>query len=163
MNPGHIYILQNPSLSETHLKIGRTTRTPEERAAEISASTGVPSPFEVAWSSPAVDCGEAESLLHRELTPYRTSASREFFELDLEVAIRAARRAIRHTGGRTGGLVWVLRRGAQATFHGFVRPILRLPVQVILLGLLTIWLLLRGILRILGGLLRLVFAPWARG
>ena len=132
MNPGYIYILQNPSLEETHLKIGRTTRDPEERAAEISSSTGVPTPFEVAWWSESVDCHRAESILHHHLTPYRTSTAREFFEIDLDEAIDFAKGAIRKSGGRTGGLPYLLRRLTHWTFHGIVRPILRLPVQLIL-------------------------------
>ncbi|MDF1851945.1 MAG: GIY-YIG nuclease family protein [Verrucomicrobiales bacterium] len=140
MNPGYIYILQNPSLDETHLKIGRTTRDPDERAAEISSSTGVPTPFEVAWWSESVDCHRAESILHHHLTPYRTNTAREFFELDLDEAIRFARGAIRESGGRTGGLAYLLRRSVDWIFHGIIRPLLRLPVQTVLLaGLLTWW------------------------
>lgn len=157
MNPGYIYILQNPSLEETHLKIGRTTRDPEERAAEISSSTGVPTPFEVAWWSESVDCHRAESILHHHLTPYRTSSAREFFEIDLDEAIDFAKGAIRKSGGRTGGLPYLLRRLTHWTFHGIVRPILRLPVQLILFvgwvswkaltfSLLTCWRTLRWML-----------------
>ncbi len=37
---GHIYILMNPTMPG-YLKIGMTTRSPEERARELSNSTGV--------------------------------------------------------------------------------------------------------------------------
>ena len=153
MNPGYIYILQNPSLAETHLKIGRTTRDPEERASEISGSTGVPTPFEVAWWSPAVDCQRAETLLHHELSPFRTNTTREFFDLDLDEAIVFAKRAIRKSGGYYGGVGYLVRRCAGFLFHGFVRPILRLPVQVILLLLLACWTVVRWVLRSLFRLL----------
>ena len=140
MNPGYIYILQNPSLSESHLKIGRTERDPEQRAAEFSGSTGVPTPFEVVWSSVSVDCHLAESLLHHELTPYRTNTTREFFDLELDEAIFVARRAIRKSGGRVAGWGYYFRRSFGWTFQFIVRPLLRLPVQVILLvGLLLGW------------------------
>ncbi len=147
MKPGYIYILQNPSLAETHLKIGRTTRDPEERAAEISGSTGVPTPFEVAWWSPAVDCHRAEILLHHELSPFRTNTTREFFDLELDEAIRFAERAIRRSGGYYGGLGYLVRQSRRFLLHGIVRPILRLPVQLILLALLAFWLILRRIFR----------------
>ena len=40
---GYIYILKR--LGERFLKIGKTTKEPEIRAAEISAETGVSTPF----------------------------------------------------------------------------------------------------------------------
>ncbi|MEM7600387.1 MAG: GIY-YIG nuclease family protein [Verrucomicrobiota bacterium] len=154
MNPGYIYILQNPSLSESHLKIGRTERDPEQRAAEISGSTGVPTPFEVVWWSESVDCHLAETLLHHELAPYRTNTTREFFDLELKDAIRVARRAIRRSGGEVGGLSYLFRRAFRWSFHGIVRPILRLPVQVILLAGLVMWWVLKGVLIVIFAILR---------
>ena len=94
MNSGYIYILTNPSLAETHLKIGRTSRHPDQRAAEISGSTGVPTPFEVAWFGETVDCILAEAIVHEQLSDFRTNTSREFFELELDEAIRVAERAV---------------------------------------------------------------------
>lgn len=146
MNPGYIYILQNPSLSESHLKIGRTQRDPEQRAAEISGSTGVPTPFEVVWWSESVDCHLAESLLHHELTPYRTNSTREFFDLELDDAIRVARRAIRKSGGRFAGWSYFFRRSFGWFFQFIVRPILRLPVQILLLVGLLVWWTAKAIL-----------------
>ncbi|MBA3017886.1 MAG: hypothetical protein FP811_07035, partial [Desulfobacteraceae bacterium] len=46
---GWIYILTNPSLQENLIKIGKTSRTPEERAKELSAPTGVPAEFEIVY------------------------------------------------------------------------------------------------------------------
>lgn len=153
MNPGYIYILQNPSLSESHLKIGRTERDPEQRAAEISGSTGVPTPFEVVWWSESVDCHLAETLLHHELAPYRTNTTREFFDLELNDAIKVARRAIRKSGGEVGGLFYLLRRAFRWTFHGIVRPILRLPVQVLLLAGLMLWWIVKAVFLVVFGIL----------
>ncbi len=157
MNPGYIYILQNPSLSESHLKIGRTERDPEERAAEISGSTGVPTPYEVVWSSESVDCHLAESILHDHLAPYRTNTTREFFDLGLDEAIRVAQGAIRQSGGRIGGFLYLLRRTTSWTFHGLIRPLLRLPVQVILLAGFVLWVVLKYgfilIMKLIGGFL----------
>lgn len=166
MNPGYIYILQNPSLSESHLKIGRTGRDPEERAAEISRATGVPTPFEVVWWSESVDCHLAESILHHHLDIYRTNTTREFFDLEIDEAIRVAERAIRQSGGRSAGIAYSLRRISRWTFHALIRPLLRFPVQLILLaGLITcgviksthllMWGVVRGVLSILAAL----FAP----
>lgn len=154
MNPGYIYILQNPSLSESHLKIGRTERDPEQRAAEISGSTGVPTPFEVVWWSESVDCHLAETLLHHELAPYRTNTTREFFDLELNDAIQVARRAIHQSGGRTSGFAYYLRQVSSWTFHSLIRPILRLPVQIILLAGLLLWFFMKGVFLIAWGILK---------
>lgn len=166
MNPGYIYILQNPSLSESHLKIGRTERDPDERAAEISRATGVPTPFEVVWWSESVDCHLAETILHQHLDDYRTNTTREFFDLDLNEAVRVANRAIRQSGGRTGGLAYRLRRISRWIFHAVIRPLLRLPVQTALLATLVIWWVVKSALflgwRVIRGvfsLLAVLFSP----
>ncbi|MDF1823217.1 MAG: GIY-YIG nuclease family protein [Verrucomicrobiales bacterium] len=161
MNPGYIYILQNPSLSEFHLKIGRTERDPNARAAEISSATGVPTPFEVVWWSESVDCHLAETLLHRQLDQYRTNTTREFFELELDEAIRIARRAIARSGGRTGGIVYYLRSAALWVFHCLIRPLLRLPLQVLLLAGLVVFLLVKGVFLLGWGITRGAFAVFA--
>ncbi|MBL4747578.1 MAG: GIY-YIG nuclease family protein [Magnetovibrio sp.] len=46
---GFVYIMSNPSMPGL-LKIGCTTRTPEERANELHQATGVPGKFTVEWS-----------------------------------------------------------------------------------------------------------------
>ena len=61
---GYLYILTNASMPEL-LKVGRTARDPHERARELS-TTGVPTPFEVAWVSRAlVNVSEAEAAAHK--------------------------------------------------------------------------------------------------
>ena len=84
----YIYILLNPALKNL-VKIGRTSRTPEERAQELSAATGVPQPFIVAYESLVSDGVVAESLIHAELSRdgYRLNEAREFFEVPLKVAV----------------------------------------------------------------------------
>lgn len=84
---GWVYILQNPALAENYLKIGRTTRLPEERARELSASTGVPVPFEVAYSERVNNCFRVEREVHELLRQYRVNDSREFFNVPVDIAI----------------------------------------------------------------------------
>jgi hypothetical protein len=83
---GHVYILINARMPGL-LKIGQTTRTPEERAQELSCGTAVPTPFAVAWSVPVSDCEAAERAVHARLAPYRDAPGREFFAAPLPVAI----------------------------------------------------------------------------
>lgn len=85
----YIYVLLNPSLKGL-LKIGRTNRSPEERAQELSTSTGVPQPFIVAYECIVSDGVAAEKLIHEELATegYRINESREFFQIPLKEAVK---------------------------------------------------------------------------
>ncbi|RUM22415.1 hypothetical protein EFD56_00490 [Rhizobium phaseoli] len=87
MTEGHIYILFNPAYRANQYKIGMTTRTPEERAAEISSATGVPQNFEVLLSRRVTDCHRAERLIHQRLAEHRSGSDREFFQVSLSFAI----------------------------------------------------------------------------
>ncbi|WP_413498916.1 GIY-YIG nuclease family protein [Buttiauxella gaviniae] len=75
---GWIYVLSNPSLPGV-VKIGMTTTSPEIRAAELSRSTSVPTPFIVESSffsrNPLAD----EKYIHHLLANRRVSDRREFF------------------------------------------------------------------------------------
>lgn len=86
---GYIYVLINPSL-QGMVKIGKTTRDPEERAKELSSATGVPTPFIVAYSVMVSDCDAAEKFTHELLTLQgaRLTKNREFFEISLPDAIK---------------------------------------------------------------------------
>lgn len=77
---GYLYILSNPSMPNL-LKIGFTTRTVDERVAELNTSTGVPDKFVIeaffCSSTPEND----ERLVHTELSDYRKNENREFFQI----------------------------------------------------------------------------------
>ncbi len=88
MAEGYVYILFNPSLRSNRLKIGMTTKFPKTRAAEISAATGVPEPFEVAYERRVSDCRRAEREISAKLEALRISASREFYEVALHDAVK---------------------------------------------------------------------------
>jgi hypothetical protein len=89
MAEGYIYILLNRAFQNDHYKIGKTTKTPEERARELSGATGVPRAFEVLYEQRVIDCHRAEQLLHRRLHQYRSAGNREFFQIPLKAAIKA--------------------------------------------------------------------------
>lgn len=87
MTKGYVYILKNPSMPGL-LKIGKTTRSVQQRCNELFA-TGVPTPFEVVDEMCSPDCGELERYVHKELHEFRVSEGREFFAVDVNKAIRA--------------------------------------------------------------------------
>lgn len=88
--PGFVYILINASLPGC-VKIGKTTRDSNQRAAELSSATGVPTPFVLAYETYVGDCTRAEEYVHALLDRggHRRSANREFFNVTLPVAIDA--------------------------------------------------------------------------
>lgn len=82
---GYIYVLTTPATSL--LKIGKTSRDPKLRAQELSSGTGVPFPFEVAYSVLVNDCTTLEHCVHARLANRRASTKREFFDVSLEEAV----------------------------------------------------------------------------
>lgn len=87
-NKGYVYVMINSSY-EGLVKIGKTTKDPEERAKELSSATGVATPFIVAYKRMFNDCHVAEKTIHKILTNkgVRVSNSREFFRLPISDAI----------------------------------------------------------------------------
>lgn len=79
---GFVYVLGNEAFPDL-LKVGQTTKAPDQRAIELSHASGVPQPFEVLafWS-----CNRpqwAETFIHRELAKHRCNDRREFFRCEL--------------------------------------------------------------------------------
>lgn len=84
---GFVYILINQHYKEDTLKIGMTTRNPQDRAWEMyDQASGVPGKFTVAFSRQVGNCELAEQLVHKHLGHYRLSEYREFFKISQEKA-----------------------------------------------------------------------------
>lgn len=92
MNQGYVYILSNPSLPGL-VKIGQTSRSPEERARELSKNTSIPENFVVEFEICTSDRVELEKDAHRQLSSYRVNARREFFRVEIEKAAQLLRQA----------------------------------------------------------------------
>ena len=86
MSRGYVYILVNEAMPGL-AKIGKTTRSVEQRAAELH-QTGVPFPFEIFHSVLSPNCHELESWMHNEIAECRVNDQREFFLIDLKQAVR---------------------------------------------------------------------------
>ncbi|WP_439552362.1 GIY-YIG nuclease family protein [Falsiroseomonas sp.] len=63
-------------------KIGRTSRNPYERIAEISAATGIPVKFNLICAIFVIDCYFIESHLHQKFEGRRINQAREFFQFN---------------------------------------------------------------------------------
>lgn len=93
-SPGFVYVLINPAMPGL-VKVGHTARDVERRASELSASTGVPSPFIVIYEQFFVDSLTAEAYVHQDLSAkgYRLTANREFFSAPSKAVIDSVRSA----------------------------------------------------------------------
>jgi hypothetical protein len=85
---GFVYVMVNPSMPG-QVKIGFTNRKPEARVAELSASTGVPTPFILVYWARFKSARVAERKVHKLLRKERVNASREFFRVSPKRAIDA--------------------------------------------------------------------------
>lgn len=82
---GWVYVLSSPD--HTYLKVGATRKHPIDRAKEISAGTGVPRGYSVAYYRDFEDAFAAESLIHAALADCRVNESREFFNTTVEEVV----------------------------------------------------------------------------
>tara|TARA_R110000850_G_scaffold72801_2_gene159941 strand:+ start:293 stop:826 length:534 start_codon:yes stop_codon:yes gene_type:complete len=81
----YVYVLTNEAMKGL-VKIGMTTRTVEQRVKELQ-STGVPFPFEVAYSVEVPNSAAyIEQEVHRQMAACRVSSDREFFLCSVEAA-----------------------------------------------------------------------------
>lgn len=80
MSSGYIYVMTNPTMPGL-AKVGKTSRDPSTRVAELSGATGVASPFILIFQQPVDDCDLAEKWVHLELERrgFRHASNREFF------------------------------------------------------------------------------------
>ncbi len=87
MKKGLVYVLVNAAMPGL-VKIGSTTRGLQERIRELSADTGVPTPFAEAYSAEFFDPEKIERQIHSALTDFRCHNRREFFRLKVSEAIQ---------------------------------------------------------------------------
>ena len=87
MPKGYVYVLMNPAL-KGQVKIGMTTNSPDQRAAELS-TTGVPHEFVVVYAEYVRECEKVERLVHERLADVRVNPNREFFRITPQAAVRA--------------------------------------------------------------------------
>ncbi|NRN28636.1 GIY-YIG nuclease family protein [Photorhabdus heterorhabditis] len=85
MRNGYVYILINSSMPGL-VKIGKTLRDSQIRAKKLF-TTGIPTPFEVAFEVFSEDYDALEKNMHDTLSHYRVSNNREFFRYPLKECI----------------------------------------------------------------------------
>ena len=85
--PNIVYVLTNPAMPGI-VKIGMTDSPDVQQRMNSLYSTGVPLPFDcvIAREIEGIGAAEIELALHTAFGPYRTTPSREFFEIEPEQA-----------------------------------------------------------------------------
>lgn len=89
--PRIIYVLTNEAMPGL-VKIGLTTDSVESRIANLSASTGVPLPFECHFAAEipeGVNLEKIEKTLHQLFAEHRINPRREFFKVEPEKVVLA--------------------------------------------------------------------------
>ena len=77
---GYIYIIRNPSHESNVYKVGKTSRTIDERLKELNAETSNIGTFDLIKSFMVSDIDKAESESHEALSSMRVQNNREFFK-----------------------------------------------------------------------------------
>ncbi len=77
---GYIYIIQNKEQGDDIFKIGKTSRTVDERINELNKDTSLIVKFTVISVFYVSDIDDAESDCHTQLDEYRIQSNREFFK-----------------------------------------------------------------------------------
>lgn len=88
MSEGFLYVLGVKDIDLPVSKIGKTTRDPAVRCAEINQSATGDFLWEVVHQIAISDCHRLESLVHEKLSPFR-QRGREFFNISTDKAVRA--------------------------------------------------------------------------
>ncbi len=106
MEQGWVYVLVNSCMPGI-TKVGRTTRAPHDRAAELSGVTGVATPFIVAYEQAFADCCAAEQAVHDELDrrSLRVHAKREFFTCPPAEIVRLLLQVGQAQAGEAGAVI----------------------------------------------------------
>lgn len=96
---GVVYIFTHPYMRDANTggqlcKVGASRKHPIQRATELSAGTGVPGMFTVAYWASCEDCFEAEGLCHERFAEQRVDAAREFFAVQVSEVVAFIRETL---------------------------------------------------------------------
>ena len=99
--PEYVYVLVNKSVPNM-VKIGMTTTTPDQRARQISAATGVATPWISVFSYACYRSDLLEEDIHLHLREHRVNHKREMFAVDSHTA----QRVIEELGYKYSTAMW---------------------------------------------------------
>ncbi|MHC6152735.1 GIY-YIG nuclease family protein [Bradyrhizobium elkanii] len=82
---GYVYIMRSPAHERNVYKIGFTTRDPEDRANDLSSTSGQPDALVVMQSWKVFEPRRVEQEIHRRLEQLRINSRREFFKANFQM------------------------------------------------------------------------------
>lgn len=95
---GFVYVLTNTAMPG-QVKIGMTAAELPEGRADQLFTTGIPTPFDVAFRAMTSRCAAVESRAHEILKQYRVNQRREFFSTSVEMAVEAVKVSMLEVAG----------------------------------------------------------------
>lgn len=90
---GYVYGLTHDYMPGI-VKVGASRKHPMQRLAELSASTGVPGAFKLAYYVQCQDAFALEAALHEEFSERRVDSGREFFAVAISEVVSQARQRV---------------------------------------------------------------------
>lgn len=78
---GEVYVMRSALHPRDTFKIGFTTKTADERAAQLQSTSGQPDQINVVQSWEVTSPRRVEGMVHERLAAYRINPKREFFQL----------------------------------------------------------------------------------
>ena len=91
---GIIYVVKNSHYGKDIFKVGKSSRTLDERIKELSGDTGVLGKFEGCAIFVVKDIHTAEYKCHNALDKFRLQSNREFFQINYAKLINIIRNQI---------------------------------------------------------------------
>jgi hypothetical protein len=88
---GFIYIMSNAAFASGLIKIGKSSKDPEDYRKNELETTGVPEPFVVEYYAFVDEYDKIESELHSQLDSVRPNNNREFFNFSIPETINLIR------------------------------------------------------------------------
>lgn len=92
-NFGAVYVARNPKDPDGVFKVGKTTRSVDQRLAGLTAETSNLGQYEAIGYVVVTDVDAAEAETHKRLSRHRVQENREFFSAPLGTIIRTIRAA----------------------------------------------------------------------
>ena len=91
---GLIYIISNPKQGMNIFKVGKTSKTIDQRLKQLNSETGLIGQFKLYASFLVEDIDSTEKICHEKLDDYRIQDNREFFEIEYPEILEVIRETI---------------------------------------------------------------------
>ena len=102
MGQDWIYIIGNPDLKEGLMRIGLSSRPPEENTSDLVSESGFTPAYGLLFKARVTNGSKADREIHRRLKKYLYNADREYFRAPLDEAVAAVSDVVYAYSSKTG-------------------------------------------------------------